>query len=35
MLAKNNTASLAVITGASDATIQTNVETFVDIFAGN
>ena len=35
MLAKNNTASVGTITGSADSAIQTNVETFVDIFAGN
>ena len=35
MLANNNAASTGTITGAADSLIQTNVETFIDIFAGN
>jgi hypothetical protein len=34
MLAKNESASVSAITSSTDASIQTNVETFVDIFAG-
>lgn len=34
MLAANNTASVAAINSASDATIQTAVNNVVDIFAG-
>ena len=35
MLATNNAASIGVIQASPDTVVQTNVETFVDIFAGN
>ncbi len=34
VLASNNTAAVAAITGASDAAIQTNVDEAVDLMAG-